>query len=272
VSRLAPEDLAVSRLGGLSHTNYKVETEAGAFVVQIPVPDPHAPERGQALEATRLAGRLGIGAELVHVDAATGLLITRWIAEAKVLAPDRVDAMLGDIAALLRRWHRSGARLQPVDPFEAFDRLRASLATQAVSPRLEAALERARAELGRTENRVPIHGDTSLENFLETPRGLVLIDWEYAGLGDPAWDLAVLLIMTGRSSAREAGLLAAYGDPDIDLRRLRLNQLLAATLTGLWLAAHASRAASPVVPVWIAPRFHEAEELAAALYPDTGSG
>jgi Ser/Thr protein kinase RdoA (MazF antagonist) len=32
---LAPEDVVVTRLGGLSNANFKVETKAGTFVVRL---------------------------------------------------------------------------------------------------------------------------------------------------------------------------------------------------------------------------------------------
>ncbi|MGH2452640.1 MAG: phosphotransferase [Candidatus Rokuibacteriota bacterium] len=40
---------------------------------------------------------------------------------------------------------------------------------------------------------VPTHGDISPKNFLITPRGLIMIDWEDAALADPMRDLGPLL-------------------------------------------------------------------------------
>lgn len=272
---VAPERITISPLGGLSHTNLKLETPAGAFVLQIPVPDPHAPDRAQAIEATRRASDLGIGAALVHDDPKTGIIVTRWVAGAETLSPEglRGDTrILGDVAGLLRRWHRSGEGLGPaMDHFDAMGRLRAALPAPLGSARLANALDSAKAERSRQGSLAPIHGDPDLENLLLTPGRCVLIDWEYAGMGDPAWDLGYLALATDLSPIEEAALLTAYADPEITLRRLRLNRLIAAALSALWFAVRMRRDAAPDLSNWMLPRLQQAEELAAALYPDIKS-
>lgn len=272
---IAPERIRISPLGGFSHTNLKLETPAGEFVLQIPVPDPHAPDRAQAIEATERASHLGIGAALVHAEPTTGILVTRWVADAEALSPEHLRSnsrVLGVVVGLLRRWHRSGEGLGPaIDHFEAIDRLRAASTLPVGSAGLELALDRARAERGMQASLAPIHGDPDLENLLSTPDGCVLIDWEYAGMGDPAWDLGYLALATGMSPSDEAALLAAYADPGITLRRLRLNRLIAASLSALWFTVRMHREASPDLSAWVQDRLRQAEELASALYPDLGS-
>ncbi len=173
---------------------------------------------------------------------------------------------------MLRRWHRSGEGLGPaIDHFDAIDRLRATLTTAVGSARLEAALSRAKAERGMQANLAPIHGDPDLENLLSTPGGCVLIDWEYAGMGDPAWDLGYLALATDMSPTEETALLAAYADPEITIRRLRLNRLIAAALSALWFAVRMRREASPDLSGWMQPRLRQAEALSIALYPDISS-
>ena len=270
------EHIAISPLGGLSHRNLKLETPAGHFVLQLPIADPHGPDRRQAIEATPRASHLGIGAEFVHAEPQTGILVTRWVAGAETLSRERfrTDAQLrGKVAGILRRWHRSGERLRPaIDHYDALARLRATLAEPVGSAWLEGALRRARAELGTQAALVPIHGDPDLENFLVAPASLVLIDWEYAGMGDPAWDLGYLALATEMTASDEATLLTAYADTEMTLRRLRLNRMVAAALSALWLMARMRRESSPDLSSWIEVRLRQAEELSAALYPEAGSG
>jgi Ser/Thr protein kinase RdoA (MazF antagonist) len=273
---IAPASIRVSPLGGFSHTNLKLETPVGDFVLQIPVPDPHAPGRAQAIEATRRASELGIGAALVHANPTTGILVTRWVAGAEELSPERFrrdPRFLGEVAGLLRRWHRSGERLGPaIDHFDAIARLRAALLAPLGSARLEKALKSARTERDAQASLAPIHGDPALENLLWTPDGFVLIDWEYAGMGDPAWDLGYLALANDLSPAGEAALVAAYGDPELTVRRLRVSRLIAAALSALWFAVRARREDSPDLSIWVQPRLRQAEQLSAELYPDAGSG
>ncbi|MBM3549161.1 MAG: hypothetical protein FJX54_19655 [Alphaproteobacteria bacterium] len=275
ISDVAPEHIAISTLGGLSHRNLKVETPVGHFVLQIPIVDPHGPDRRLAIDATPSASRLGIGAELVHAEPRSGLLVTRWVAGAVTLTHERFRAdarMPAELAGLLRRWHRSGERLQPaIDHYGALDRLRAGLANPVGSSRLYDALGRAQAELAAQVTPAPIHGDPDLENFLVAPAGLVLIDWEYAGMGDPAWDLGYLAHATDMTPSEEEAFLAAYAVPDMTLRRLRLNRMVAAALSALWLEARMQRGNSPDLSAAIKNRLRQAEQLSISLYPGTGS-
>ena len=55
------------------------------------------------------------------------------------------------------------------------------------------------------------HNDLVAGNILETDgQGLVLIDWEYAGIGDPFFDLAVVVEHHGVRPPVARGFLATY--------------------------------------------------------------
>lgn len=268
-------NIGIVPLGGLSHRNLKLETPAGHFVLQIPVADPHGPDRRQAIEATPHASYLGIGAELVHAELDTGLLVTRWVEGGQTLSQERIRAdaeTLGIVADLLRRWHRSGRQLRPaIDHYQALDRLRAGLTEPIGSARLYDAIRQARTELQAQATPAPIHGDPDLENFLVAPSGIRLIDWEYAGMGDPAWDLGYFAHATDLTPAEESALLSAYTVSEMSLRRLQLNRMVAAALSALWLKARMRRDSSPDLSSAIENRLHQAERLSIALYPGTGS-
>jgi thiamine kinase-like enzyme len=168
-------------------------------------------------------------------------MITRFETGSEPLSVERLRAeptSLGQAVATLRRFHRSGATLsRRFDPFAALDRqAKAFAAAGRPSPwsaRLGAAITRLHAALARSSARpVPIHGDPVPENFLEVGGGMKLIDWEYAGMGDPAWDLAYLAV---EAELDEAGAdLAAYGDPAPTPGRIAGFRLLAAALSGGW--------------------------------------
>ncbi|MGZ4180731.1 MAG: phosphotransferase [Solirubrobacteraceae bacterium] len=65
-----------------------------------------------------------------------------------------------------------------------------------------------------------IHGDASMSNLLRTERGLVWNDLEDVCVGPVAWDVSGLVTSARASGQGEAfveELLAAYGDPGVDL-------------------------------------------------------
>ncbi len=45
--------------------------------------------------------------------------------------------------------------------------------------------------------KTPCHNDPLCENWLRDPKRIYLVDWEYAGMNDPLWDLADISIEAG---------------------------------------------------------------------------
>jgi thiamine kinase-like enzyme len=271
VPRLTAEGLAVTRLGGLSNSNFKVETGEGTFVVRLLERDPAGVvDRRAEVEAMRLAEEIGIGAELVHADLEAGVMITRFVSGARALSAERLDAAAIDRAGgVLGRLHRSGRALsRRFDMFATLSDyaqlLRAKGGVLPWSPRLDGVIAQARAAFGAGEQQwVPSHGDPVPENFLDLPDRMLLIDWEYAAMADPAWDLAYLSLEAGFDPAREAMLVAASGEPSIAPDRLAAFKLVAATLGNLWGLLRGLERRSPDLGAWTGKRLADAEALAA---------
>ena len=55
-----------------------------------------------------------------------------------------------------------------------------------------------------------IHGDLSASNILQTPEGLVPIDFSFFGMGHPMYDLAVLFGNIGGSLVRRQQMAEGY--------------------------------------------------------------
>ena len=267
------DQIRVSSLGGLTNTNVKLDTPAGVFVLQMPSIDPIGTrDHARTIEATRMAASLGIGAGVAYADTATGMIVTRWI-DASPMSAERFHSepdKLREAAHLLRCLHRSDSRFgRRFDPFDAIRRYAASVTTSPCSPRLDAAVKS--AETVQAEP-APIHGDPVPENFLGSPDGLRLVDWEYAGIGDPAWDLAYLSLEADFAPSDEERLLAAYGDPLLTMERLHVSKMVAATLAGRWGTLRAQRHLPPDLSAWTRTRLRQAEAMSASLYPTAGSG
>ena len=81
--------------------------------------------------------------------------------------------------------------------------------------------------------RVPCHNDLLTANFLDDGGRLRLLDWEYAGMNDPHFDLANFASHHDLEPDAEVALLEAYGERG-SLARLRLMRLMAAFWEGMW--------------------------------------
>lgn len=214
--------------GGLSNSNYVLDAGDQRFVVRIGCDnaDVLGIDRSSEEQATRFAHEAGVAPGTLVFTQPDGHSVTRFVPDAKPLtleefiAPEtvlRVAARLRDVHslprigggfnpyAMFRRWlpilHARGTVLP--------HRLAALLADVARS-------ERQRPHLGDSEL-VVCHNDPYHLNFLDDG-SLWLIDWEYAGMGDPMYDLAGVG-QTLDSDGRDLLLHGYFGDVTPEMRR-----------------------------------------------------
>jgi thiamine kinase len=188
-----------------------------------------------------VAGAAGLGPTCLAANPAQGTLLTEWLPGAAWTAAElRQPPNLERAARLLRRVHALPAVGSVLDLPGAIRRYAglAGPASRELARDAEAALA---ACPGPTAGDPPrlCHNDPTPGNFIAGPGGeLRLIDWEYAALGDPAFDLAGLALGAGLEPPAEDLLLAAYGGggPVSAARRARHGawKRFAALLGELW--------------------------------------
>ncbi len=202
--------------GGITNHNFKVSLDGEAYVLRIGGErtellgiDRHAEE-----EAARAAAAQGVGPEVVaFVD---GSLITRFV-PGEPVADMSDPATLREVAALLRRVHGGPPFPARFDSFRVVEVYRDTAAEHGVlAPGYAAAKETA----DRIERRLgpqpvrPCHNDLLAANFIRSPDGIRIVDWEYAGMGDRFFDLANLAVNNELGPDGERELLVAYGEDD----------------------------------------------------------
>jgi thiamine kinase-like enzyme len=195
-------------------------------------------------EAARAAQRLGVGPEVVFHDPSSGVLVTGFIGAGATLSAGeaRADpAALDAVALVLARVHGGDRRVtRSFDPCAAIERYRETLARLGRTIRLSSlilgVLDRIRVELAASPGEARLcHGDPVPENFVRDGVALRLIDWEYAGMGDPAWDLAYLATEAGLDGSQCERLRVRHGERVLR-RRLDLHLVLAPLVVALWTA------------------------------------
>jgi len=83
----------------------------------------------------------------------------------------------------------------------------------------------------------PCHCDPAGANLLDTGTEVTLVDWEYAGMNDPAWDLAYLSIQSAFDPASDGRLASAYfGRPATaaERGRVEVHKALVELMSALW--------------------------------------
>jgi len=214
VERLWPgAKVAVEPLGGgITNHNFKVTLGDAVLVLRVGGKDTEllGIDREHEHEAAELAAALGIGPEVVRFE--HGCLVTRFV-EGTVGSPDPRDA-----GALLRRLHDGPPVAARFDAFRVVETYAATARERGVAVPFEyhESLEIAhRIETAREESPlVPCHNDLLAANFIHDGSRVWIVDWEYAGMGDPYFDLANFAVNNELDSGGEQALLEAYGGGD----------------------------------------------------------
>ena len=245
----SPDEVAVEPLpGGLTNANYLITRGAERFVLRIGGPNaqPLGIDRAAEPRATAAAAADGIGPDVIHACNEHGLLVTRFIAGP---APSdeamRTPGMIARVADLLRRVHAIPVALNAPSycPFRRAERWAHEAERRgAVFPDDFPALVVRMRAVERDRPATPVHqlrfchNDPVRGNIIDDG-ALRLVDWEYAGFGDPVFDLAVVSMNNRYDNPQDLTLLGAYFDGDATpdhLRNLRALKLAFDFHMGVW--------------------------------------
>ncbi len=198
-------NIKIQRLGGLTNRNYMVDTEAGLYIVRLPGEGTEELiNRKEEHICTDLANQIDIDSQLLYFDDKTGIKISRYIHGAKTmnysLVRDRQN--MKAIAELLNKMHSCGESIPVIfDVFEKIEEYENLIKKQRNTLLWDDYEETKRKvyelkdEVDQMEvQSVMCHNDPLCENFVKGKNKMYLVDWEYAGMNDPMWDLADVFI------------------------------------------------------------------------------
>jgi thiamine kinase-like enzyme len=233
--------------GGITNRNYVARLGGERYVIRLPGKDTGLLEIDRVAErgANEAAARAGVGPAVAAMLEDPPCLVTRFVeGRAMSAAGLRETGALAEVGALLRALHESGERV--ASTFSAFrivetyaERARGRGAevpgaydrAHAMAARIEAALAGAEAEP------VLCHNDLLAANFLRSPDGIRIVDWEYAGMGDRYFDLGNFAVNNELDAQQEGAFLVAYfGGPSGAgrLAALRLMRFMSDFREAMW--------------------------------------
>ncbi len=126
----------------------------------------------------------------------------------------REPAQLARVATALRAFHQSPPIPGRFDALEVVEAYRDTAVARGASlPEAFAAAHGVALQISaRRADQAPrpCHNDLLNANFIDDGERLVIVDWEYAGMGDPFFDLANFSINHDLDAEARAVLLAAY--------------------------------------------------------------
>jgi aminoglycoside phosphotransferase (APT) family kinase protein len=197
-------------------------------------------DRAREIACQRAAAAAGLAPAVQAADAAEGWALMDFVPEAPWTAalledPARLDALCLRLRAL------HAVPPPAIAPFEAQDLLAAQAAAFARAGRAPpaefAAAQRMAEALATLPRRPPVlcHGDLDVGNLLGPAP--VLIDFEYAQIADPVYDVACLIAYYPQLERRALALLSAAGLGDAPSRaRLPLQLGFSRLVNRVWAA------------------------------------
>jgi thiamine kinase-like enzyme len=222
VPELAGRDLTLTALsGGITNRNFLVTIagQSDRYVIRLAGNDTHLLGISREVEhaATVAAAGVGVGPEVAAFIRPEGYLVTRFIEGTRVPAEAIHDAVvLARVADSLRRIHDGPAIPGLFVPFRLGEAYRALAVERgvAIPPEYELAASIARRiELALLSSPVamrPCHNDLLNANFIDDGARIRIVDWEYAGMGDPFFDLGNFSINHELTADEDEALLEAY--------------------------------------------------------------
>ena len=230
--------------GGITNRNYRARLGDEEYVVRR-----HGRETellGIDRAAERIAGEAAAQLSLAPALAAVvdGGLVTRYV-ECSPLDGEEIRSRALELGRALRAFHDSGTRL-PVrfwvpELLERYAELvaqRGGVVPPEYGPTVDAAARIAQALPVEPDH--PCHNDLLPGNLIRARDDgrIMIVDWEYAGMGHPLFDLGNLSVNNGYVDEDDERLLAAYEEPAVpgDARRaaLKLMRVLSDAREAAW--------------------------------------
>ena len=234
----------LARLGGLTNIVF----QAGEYLLRLPGDGTEEYiNRADEAVAAREAARAGVSPDVIHADPATGIMVSRFVPNAATMTPDGFRTRPGSPARAGKAFaqlHRSDAKFPATfEVFAMIEEYLGVLSTKDVAlpsgyHDVVSEAENIRRILDQNPAMpVACHCDPLCENFLDTGDRMWIVDWEYAGMSDPMWDLGDLSVEGEFDDAQDREMLTAYFDgepPARDHARMVVHKAMCDLLWTLW--------------------------------------
>ena len=240
------EDFQIKSLPGFTNQNFHLKNNQHDWVLRIPKQETNQYiNRKHERHNASLANQLGIAPECIWRDD-TGLSLTMTLLKSDTINETNLanQKVLSKLAETLGRLHKSKTRFHGVVNLVELLHRYYQLIPERVQCQIEASYKLA---LGKFEELsakdkllVPSHNDLVLENILiDEAEKIWFIDWEYASMASPYWDLATLCNAADFDHAECVNLLEEYNKDNLKLDALILFEYryMLKVLSICWMAA-----------------------------------
>jgi thiamine kinase-like enzyme len=234
--------------GGITNRNFRVNFGGTDYVVRLPGKDTEllGIDREAERLATKKAAELELGPKVAAMLDQPPCLVTCFVESREVTAAElREPRSLDEIGRALRGFHESGLELptdfyvsEVVGDYAEVAQSRGGTLPEGFQHARDCARKVVKAVRKNPDHQpAPCHNDLLTANFLHDGEHLVIVDWEYAGMGDPFFDLGNFAVNNELGDDDEQRLLAAYFGEEASPRRqatLKLFRFMSDFREAMW--------------------------------------
>jgi thiamine kinase-like enzyme len=234
--------------GGITNRNFRVNFGGTDCVVRLPGKDTEllGIDREAERLATKKAAELQLGPKVAAMLDQPPALVTCFVESREVTADElREPGCIDEVGRALRGFHESGLELptdfyvsQIADEYAQVSQSRGGTLPDSFDHARDCARKVVKAVRKNAEHRpVPCHNDLLTANFLHDGERIVIVDWEYAGMGDRFFDLGNFAVNNELGDSEEERLLETYFDGPVTPRRraaLKLFRFMSDFREAMW--------------------------------------
>ncbi|MBM3583107.1 MAG: hypothetical protein FJX36_01420 [Alphaproteobacteria bacterium] len=228
----------VRPLGGSRNRLFLCATNDGELMVRLARPGEDFADPRHELAAMRAAAARGAAPAVLWTDDASGAFVVAR-APGHALDPSamRDGMVLERVGRALARAHDGPPFPGVLDPAAALARYAGALGDAADVAAVGLRLWRALAPGRRLTS---CHNDPVPANLIDDGDYVLMVDWEFAGQNDPAWDLAYVAVEGDLDEPGLDRLLAGYGVSGDGhfAARVRATRAMVLLVNGLWDRRH----------------------------------
>jgi thiamine kinase-like enzyme len=207
--------------GGITNRNFRVNFGGTDYVVRLPGKDTDLLGINREAErlATNKAAELELGPKVAAMLDQPPCLVTCFVESREVTAAElREPGALDAVGRGLSAFHHSGLELprefyvsEIVAGYAEVLKSRGGTLPDGFQHARDCARKVVKTVRKNADHQpLPCHNDLLTSNFLHDREHLMIVDWEYAGMGDPFFDLGNFAVNNELADADEERLLAAY--------------------------------------------------------------
>lgn len=247
------QDFQIKLLPGYTNQNFHLKNDQNDWVLRIPKQETNLYiNRQYEAHNAALANRIGIAPECIWRDD-SGLSLSNTLLDSRTINTKDLDdrIVLRGLLKIVARLHGARFKFQGEVDLQKLLKQYYQLVPEKQQKSLKISFLSALSKAEKlSRDKTPLvlsHNDLILENILVTKAGQIwVIDWEYASMASPYWDLATLCNAAGLSCADCNWVLGEYQSHELKLDAdiLLEYRYVLDILSKCWMAAFAENGAN----------------------------